>query len=81
MFEAEDKLVKAELLSSGHTALIIKLKDGTVLIGHSLGIEPYDEDDWYGTGINALSFRTLSDKKLHCLTNDKIEDVGIYTES
>ena len=81
MFEAEDKLIKAELLSRGHTALRVQLKNGTELIGYSLGIEPYSSEEWDGTGINALSFRTIADKRLHSIPNDEIEDVSIYANA
>lgn len=73
----EDMLVKAEALSSERTKIKLTLKNGNILNGFSIGIEPAFDYDGEELEYNVLVFNPETSDEYIEIKNEEIENVEV----
>ena len=73
----EDMLVKAEVLSSERTKIKLTLKNGNILNGFSIGIEPAFDYDGEELEYNVLVFNPETSDEYIEIKNEEIENVEV----
>lgn len=73
----EDMLVKAEALSSERSKIKLTLKNGNILNGFSIGIEPAFDYDGEELEYNVLVFNPETSDEYIEIKNEEIENVEV----
>lgn len=69
------KIIEAEIMSTGNTALRITLSNGEVIVGYSWGIEPDFDDDGEELDNDVLVFDAYAPEAYFRLREEDIDKV------